>query len=98
MKTIEEMAREYSAEYNGSGFANEIACAYHTGAIAALRSQWRNVEIEMPEEYASVLLAYPDKSIIIGYYDSNCEMWRSAHSHEEICEPAAWRLIPEYKI
>lgn len=58
MKTINEKAKEYAADYNGSGFANEIACAYHAGADEAMRQPWIRWADRKPEEELPVIIIH----------------------------------------
>ncbi|MCM1220087.1 MAG: hypothetical protein NC548_36910 [Lachnospiraceae bacterium] len=76
MKTINQKAREYAEDYNGSGFANEIVCAYHVGAEEALRSQWRTVEDELPKDGEKCVIMDKDGRVRAAVYDAKRELWR----------------------
>ncbi|MCM1225133.1 MAG: hypothetical protein NC548_62850 [Lachnospiraceae bacterium] len=104
MKKISEKAREYAAEYNGSGFANEIACAYLAGATEALQSQWREFPSSdgFADEDAIDKIALP---ILVRYQDGyvftvNHDWSEEAEWYNDILNHPnryTWLPIPKYE-
>lgn len=99
MKRIEEIAKDYAFDQGPfCGDCSELRQAFIAGSEYMQRNEWNKVKEVLPTSFDSVLIAYTDGTILIGYYDSYINSWRNASGHEEICEPSAWMKLPKYHL
>lgn len=91
MKTIEEKAKEY-AHVNRGIYVTEkhVEKAYVAGAQEAIASQWRDAEVELPEDGVEVL-AWTSVGAYVAFISNNAwEDWEGNSLYV-----THWMPIPE---
>lgn len=76
MKTIEQRATAYAAGLSRTpGYDPAIRLAYIKGAEDALKSQWRSVDDELPEDGEKCVIMDKDGRVRAAVYDAETKHW-----------------------